>query len=61
MMRCENCKLFSLQDWDEDDPTDGWCKRFPPSIPLQDGISLVWMSPEVSLNDWCGEHLKVEK
>lgn len=49
---CGNCRFYRIAG--AGTGTHGWCRRFPPSLRLEEGDT-GWGFPEVTENDWCGE------
>lgn len=52
-MRCDKCKFWEL-NMELVDGDLGWCRRYPPTIPLSDGNGGFCHTESFS-NQWCGE------
>lgn len=59
--KCENCKYFEAypdvpgKD-DNENAQDGDCRRYPPSHFEKTGDGLIWFSPQINKDHWCGEY-----
>jgi hypothetical protein len=50
---CGNCLHWTA---DEEDPTSGYCQRYPPTVLYDTESGAFCLFPVTTLQDWCGEH-----
>lgn len=49
---CASCAFFTPERLGEN---VGECRRYPPS-PIAAGEDVISVSPQMGMNDWCGEY-----
>lgn len=50
---CANCLHWAV---DEEDPSMGYCQRFPPAVLYDPEEGSFTLFPCTTAADWCGEH-----
>ena len=58
MESCATCRFWKAHPEHEANPSyDGWCRRYPPTIVLADGVRTYWGEfPQIASSAWCGEY-----